>query len=54
MARVVIKCTPNGPNLIVVDGDVFATRRASFTLLKEEVIILLPSLEAIFDYAGDL
>ena len=24
MARVLIKCTPNGPNLIVVDGNVFA------------------------------
>jgi CDGSH-type Zn-finger protein len=24
MARVVIKCTPNGPSLIVVDGNVFA------------------------------
>ena len=24
MTRVVIKCTPNGPNLIVVDGNVFA------------------------------
>ena len=27
MARVVIKCTPNGPNLIVVDGNVFAMCR---------------------------
>lgn len=24
MARVVIKCTENGPNLITVDGNVFA------------------------------
>jgi CDGSH-type Zn-finger protein len=24
MTRVVIKCTPNGPNLIQVDGNVFA------------------------------
>ena len=24
MTRVVIKCTPNGPNLIEVDGNVFA------------------------------